>query len=71
MFKAQLKSKFFLLYVLEGKSKVIDFTIGSIVKFQKEYVYKNESFLGFIHDIYINPDYCSGGIGADLLYSMR
>lgn len=68
---SQLKSKLHLLSVLESGDSIVGFISAGIVKLQKKYHLEDQSFIGFIHDIYIKHDYRKYGWAAKLLTKME
>lgn len=68
---SQIKSKLHLLFVLESGDSIVGFISAGIVKLQKKYHLEDQSFIGFIHDIYIKHDYRKCGWAAKLLAKME
>ena len=67
MLQIQLKSKFFISLVLADEKNVKGFAVGSIIRTSKKYKLEGQDFIGFINDIYLEPDARKSGSGQKLL----
>lgn len=68
---AQLKSRLHFLYVLVCGGTIKGFASGGLIKLQRKYKLGDEDFIGFIHDLYVEPDQRGKGYAQKLLSAVE
>jgi len=68
---AQLKSRLHFLHILECDGNIHGFASSGMVKLQRKYKLGEDEFIGFIHDLYIEPAYRGKGCGEELLAALE
>ncbi len=73
LLQAQLRSKLYMSKVAESGDSVVGFAFGSLVRSPKKYrqLDPDNPFIGFIHDVFLIPEFRGSGAAARLVSELE